>query len=84
MKKSVKIEKKLELAINRMVNVINYYGGSAEVEWAYKDFRSDMFEALKETKNHRVKFTNEDYMALGKAILTSFNDEIEEYYKDED
>lgn len=83
MKKSVKIEKKLEVAIVNMVNKINYYGGSAEVEWVYKDFRSDMFDALKETNNHKVHFTDDDCMELGKTILKAFNAQIDEYYKDE-
>lgn len=83
MKKSVKIKQKLEDAIVNMVNKINYYGGSTEVEYAYIDFRSDMFKSLDDTKNHKVRFTNEDCMELGKAILNAFNAQIEGYYKDE-
>lgn len=84
MKKSIRIEQRLEDAIVNMINKINYNGGSAVEERAYKDFRYDMFESLDETKNHKVRFTNEDYMELGKAILKSFNAQIEGYYKNEE
>lgn len=69
----------IKAGITNMFNKLQYGGGSSETHWAYYDWRNDMFNLFKEGKDNKIEATDEEALALGKAIIEAYNENLKIY-----